>query len=112
MDEVRKILPLFVAMMLVLTGWSGMAHAAEAAGGHLAGIEFAMHAPGDGDEVPADGDKSVPHHHTICHGDDIGQPASVITPAAYAGMAQGLFVAPIRALITADANIAPRPPQA
>ena len=33
------------------------------------------HTNGDGDEVPADGDKGYPHHHGSCHGHHIGVPA-------------------------------------
>ncbi|ATY31957.1 hypothetical protein [Sphingomonas psychrotolerans] len=31
----------------------------------------AAHAEGDADEVPADGDRSVPHHHGTCHGHNL-----------------------------------------
>jgi hypothetical protein len=55
------MLPFFACLMLLLlTGWAGMAHAAEIAGGSIGGVELGVHAPGDGDEVPADGDNARP----------------------------------------------------
>jgi hypothetical protein len=59
------MLPLLACLMLVLTAWTGMAHAAE-----LRGVEtrdVTVHVAGDGDEVPADADKAYPHHHASCH---------------------------------------------
>ena len=70
----RAFLPFLTCLMLVLTSFSGMAHAADLAGGNIAGVEFTIHAAGDIDEVPSDADKSVPHHHNYCHGHDIGAP--------------------------------------
>src|SRR3546814_14940055 len=61
--------------MLVLTSFSGMAHAADLAGGSIAGVEFTIHTDGDIDQVPSDSDKNVPHHHNYCHGPDVGAPA-------------------------------------
>jgi hypothetical protein len=72
---VRAFLPLLTCLMLVLTSFSGMAHAADLAGGSIAGVEFTVHTAGDIDEVPSDADKNVPHHHNYCHGHDVGAPA-------------------------------------
>src|SRR3546814_18457500 len=52
-----------------------MAHAADLAGGSIAGVEFTIHTDGDIDQVPSDSDKNVPHHHNYCHGHDVGAPA-------------------------------------
>src|SRR3546814_4100455 len=65
---VRAFLPLLTCLMLVLTSFSGMAHAADLAGGSIAGVEFTIHTDGDIDQVPSDSDKNVPHHHNYCHG--------------------------------------------
>ena len=35
---------------------------------------MAAHAPGDGDEVPADADKGYPHHHASCHEHHVNTP--------------------------------------
>ena len=63
----RKLVPFLTCLMLVLTTWAGMAHAAEAGGVEMSRTELAAHASGDGDEVPADADKGYPHHHASCH---------------------------------------------
>jgi hypothetical protein len=106
------LLPFLACLMLVLTTWSGMAHAAETAGGSFDGFTFAAHAPGDGDEVPADSDNALPHHHGICHGHDIGVPARTPTPPfdATAGLCPTEMSA--RVLTAVEGNVALRPPQA
>lgn len=108
----RKLLPLLGCLMLVLTGFAGMAHAAEAAGGSVLGIELTVHAPGDGDEVPADSDNGMPHHHNACHGHDVGTPATIC-----GSQATLLTVDPERgqlrtSLPDAGGGVLPRPPQA
>jgi hypothetical protein len=71
----RKLLPLLACLMLVLTGWSGVAHAAESMMcGELTQAEEATHIAGDGDEVPADADKGYPHHHAACHDHQVAAP--------------------------------------
>ncbi|QHD69602.1 hypothetical protein GS397_22870 [Sphingobium yanoikuyae] len=69
--------------MLVLTSFSGMAHAADLAGGSIAGVEFTVHTAGDSDEVPSDADKSVPHHHNFCHGHDVGAQMRTVVDYAH-----------------------------
>lgn len=107
-----RLLPLMSCLMLLLISWSSMAHAAESVGGKLAGIAFTVHAPGDGDEVPADGDTGFPHHHSACHSHDTAHPAIAVEPgySACAGDRSFRFVA--RILTAADQNVALRPPQA
>jgi hypothetical protein len=108
----RKLVPLLACLMLVLTAWAGMVHAAEAGGVEMSRTETAVHAPGDGDEVPADADKAYPHHHASCHehhadtpvvGTMIGRTlvASTIPPAVRS-----------RALSGHDTEAGLRPPQA
>jgi len=99
--------------MLVLTCWAGMTHAAEAAGGRIADFQVAVHAPGDGDEVPGDGDNALPHHHGSCHGHDIGAP--ILPPSAAFHCTTGRApqaMADDRVLIAAEGSVALRPPQA
>jgi len=108
----RKLLSLLACLMLVLTGFAGMAHAAEAAGGSVLGIELTVHAPGDGDEVPADSDNGLPHHHNACHGHDVGTPATIIgsqDTVATNDPEQGHLRTP---LPEARGGVLPRPPQA
>ena len=108
----HKLLPLMSCLMLLLIGWSSMAHAAEPVGGNLAGIAFTVHAPGDGDEVPADGDTGVPHHHGVCHSHDTAHPAMAAEPAYSACLSNRGFVFRARILTAADQNVALRPPKA
>ena len=72
----RKLLPFLACLMLVLTGWNGVAHAAESmACVEVQQTDAAMHMAGDCDEVPADADKGYPHHHATCHGHHVAAPA-------------------------------------
>ena len=81
----RAFLPFLTCLMLVLTSFSGMAHAADLAGGSIAGVEFTVHTAGDIDQVPSDSDKNVPHHHNYCHGHDVGAPARTTSAASLDG---------------------------
>lgn len=107
----RRLLPLIACLMLVLTGLTSVAHAAEPVGGSVEGLELAFHAPGDADEVPADSDNGLPHHHTICHGHDLGTPSPTIAEplCPLAAALRGGSAA--RALVALDASVNPRPPQ-
>ncbi|WP_420136771.1 hypothetical protein [Sphingomonas sp.] len=108
----RKLLPILACLMLVLTGWSGMAHAAEAAGGRIGSVAFTVHMPGDGDEVPGDSDNALPHHHGGCHGHDVGAPIIAPPPTFYCvdKDAAPSCASPILAAISP--GVAARPPQA
>ena len=69
----RTLLPFFAGLMMVLTAWSGMAHAAEAAGCRAAPtFETIGHIDGDSDQTPGDGENGTPHHHAGCHGHHVG----------------------------------------
>lgn len=71
----RKLLPFLACLMLVLTGWNGVAHATESVTcEELTQAEAATHIAGDGDEVPADADKGYPHHHAACHDHQVAAP--------------------------------------
>lgn len=98
--------------MLVLTGMSGMAHAAEVAEGSIAGIQFTVHSDGDGDEVSADADKDYPHHHTVCHGHDVGEPIQSAMPRTNPIAAIRPTGGPVVHLVGTGSLVALRPPQA
>ena len=108
----RKLLPLLACLMLVLTGFAGMAHAAEVAGGSMFGIELTVHAAGDGDEVPADSDNGLPHHHNACHGHDVGTPAFAAGPKAMVLKIDPDSGSETTELANAHQSVNPRPPQA
>ena len=109
----RKLLPFLACLMLVLTGWTGIAHAAEG----VACIEApqanaAMEMAGDCDEVPADADKAYPHHHGGCHGHHVGVPiASDSTgPASSVRVTASVWRNAPKAPVASDPAL--RPPQA
>lgn len=71
----RRILPFISSLMLILVLWTGsVAHAAEAMGCAEISSSATGHFDGDSDEVPSDGDKATPHHHSACHGHCVGAP--------------------------------------
>lgn len=109
----RALLPFLACLMLVLTVWSGVAHATEIAGSVEASFsEMFAHVDGDGDQVPADADKGYPHHHASCHGHDVGTPLSsrMTVPMRIAENNFGVRTFP--AIVSHDGEQALRPPQA
>jgi len=108
----RALLPFIACLMLVLAGWASVAHAAEAAGGSIAGIAITQHLPGDGDEVPADRDNALPHHHGLCHGHDLGTPAAAVAPLPSDRHARIRPIMVADALYGIPASMIPRPPRA
>jgi len=63
---------LVVCLFVGMVGAS-VAHAAETRGEPTSATAW-LHVAGDADEVPADSDKSTPHHHDVCHGHDLAAP--------------------------------------
>ncbi len=109
----RKLLPLLACLMLVLTGWTSMAHAAEPIGCvETASADLATHGAGDTDEVPADDGKGYPHHHGTCHGHTITAPTAPAGALHAIDRRARLFVAANRPLSSSGADPALRPPQA
>ncbi|WP_294216261.1 hypothetical protein [uncultured Sphingomonas sp.] len=108
----RKLVPFLACLMLVLTTWAGMAHAAEAGGVETSRLEMAAHAPGDGDEVPADSDKGYPHHHASCHEHHVNTPT--VRAASIPVAVTSTMPSPVhsRALSGRDIEADLRPPQA
>lgn len=65
------------ALMLVLMIWTGSAaHAAEQLDCLPVAAETIGHYDGDSDQVPADPDKGVAHHHAGCSGHQLAGPAN------------------------------------
>jgi hypothetical protein len=110
--RMRKLLPFLACLMLVLTTWAGMAHAAEAGNVETSSIELAAHASGDGDEVPADADTGYPHHHASCHEHFVNTPTvqAATIPASVASAVPPPV--PSRTLSGRDTEADLRPPQA
>jgi hypothetical protein len=108
----RKLVPFLACLMLVLTTWAGMAHAAEAGGVEMSGTEMAAHSPGDGDEVPADTDKGYPHHHASCHEHHVNTPNVRTTISPMVAASTSPSKSRSRALSGHDGEAALRPPRA
>jgi len=65
------IMGLFLAL-----GTGAVAHAKEGFGCETAETSLsAGHSEGDGDQVPADADNGMPHHHGGCHGHHVSTDA-------------------------------------
>ena len=73
----RRFLTMVGTLMLVVLVFTGTtAHAAEAFGCIEVRADSAGHFDGDRDEVPADADKGVAHHHGGCAGHCVAVPAT------------------------------------
>lgn len=109
----RRLLPFLACLMLVLTAWVGVAHAAEIGGCiETSQYEAASHVDGDGDQVAGDVDKGYPHHHGSCHAHHMSAPDSD-TLSGTTGLASSTLASFDSAtLVGRDADTALRPPQA
>lgn len=72
----------------------------------------AGHTDGDGDQVPADGDKGYPHHHGGCHGHHIAAPFEKMAAPTTASANSNRRAARVVILVASNADPALRPPQA
>lgn len=108
---VRTLLPFVACLMVLLTSCVGMIHAAEAAGSSTKGVALVLHSRGDGDEVAADRDSAVPHHHSICHGHDVATPAVSLAAPLFAARGIQRPFPKTRSLVGAEAAVRLRPPQ-
>lgn len=109
----HRITSLFACVMLLLTVWSGPAHAVQLAGcDEPIASEMLMHAEGDCDEVPSDQHKAYPHHHDGCHGEHVGaavRSEDLIEPML---AAQAYAPAHMAAFVDHRADTTLRPPRA
>lgn len=106
----RGLLPSIGAFLLVLMLWTGTVHAAETFGCIEVTSESAGHFDGDRDQIPADSDKAVPHHHGGCHGHHVGiaDETGLAGTASIDGMT--LALRPHDASAGAEPDTALRPP--
>lgn len=73
---VRRWTALLGSLLLVLMLWTGtVAHAAEQLDCVPVAADTLGHYEGDSDQVPADPDKGVAHHHAGCGGHQIAAPS-------------------------------------
>lgn len=101
---------LFGALMLVLMLWSGSAaHAVEELNCNPVAAETIGHYEGDTDQVPADPDMGVAHHHAGCSGHQLAAPLdSMGLDIAITGVAKP-YVRPLTGLpdVVPDAELRP-----
>lgn len=73
--QMRKLLPFLACLMLVLTGWTGAACAAENVMClEVQHVDTAVQMAGNCGEAPADVDKGHLHQHAACHGHHVAAP--------------------------------------
>lgn len=107
----RSVLTLLACLMLVMTGWSGAAQAADFGCNEVAD-QMAVHVAGDCDEVPADADRNYPHCHTGCHGHHVATPIPARVPGQAAAMTSAYASAAEPTLTSHQIDQTLRPPQA
>ena len=106
----RRWLSSISALLLVLMVWTGTAHAAETFRCIEVSSESTGHFDGDRDEVPADADKAVPHHHGGCNGHHVAV-ADESASAGSAFMDRAALALPLHdASPSAEPEAALRPP--
>jgi len=109
----RRLLPFLACLMLVLTTWVGVAHAAEVGGCiETSQYEAALHIDSDGDQVAADADKGYPHHHGSCHAHHMSAPDSDALDGITGPTGATLVSFDGAALVGRNADTALRPPRA
>ncbi|MET3710867.1 hypothetical protein ABIC65_001569 [Sphingomonas trueperi] len=102
---------LLIVLFAVALTTSGAVHAREAPDSTAIACGGEAHADGDRDQVPADGDQNMPHHHGGCHGHAVGLEAGSPAPFLHLNLA-GLAVAPsAAALASLLIDPALRPPR-
>ncbi|WP_157190335.1 hypothetical protein [Novosphingobium sp. Rr 2-17] len=105
---------LFATLMLMVSiGAVSIAHAVEpvaSIGEHTA--HLLGHEAGDADEVPADIDKSYPHHHSACHDHMVDVTGAIATPAGCDRMVARLLPGSDETLPDAASDAPRRPPRA
>lgn len=104
----RRFLPFISAILVLLTFWAGtVARAAEPS---VTPVAAAAHFDGDHDQVPADEHGPVPHHHGICHADQIGLTSANVAPMAEPVCVRAERPSAAPSLSSAEPGSALRPP--
>lgn len=108
----RRLLPLLGCLTLLLMMWTGgAAHAAEALGCASTSVnEASVHFDGDQDQVPADSDSPVPHHHGGCHGHHASIPLSASPVGLVSGDEAAIGLTIARGFTGTEPDSALRPP--
>ena len=111
--SMRRLLPLLACLMLVLTAWVGVAHAAEVGGCiETSQYQAGSHVDDDGKLITADADKGYPHHHGSCHAHHMSAPDANSLAGRAGPTCSTLATTADATLVGRDADTALRPPQA
>ncbi len=98
-----------VACSLVATA---TVHAREAMGLPTISCSGEAHADGDRDQVPADADQGIPHHHGTCHGHAFALEADAQAAVQRQRLSSQVFARRGRSLASLSVDPALRPPRA
>lgn len=71
---------LLLALLAVALTVSSAVHAREALGSAAIACGGEAHVDGDADQVPADADQGLPHHHANCHGHAVALETQASSP--------------------------------
>ena len=113
--SVRAFFSILAALLLLTSlGFSTLAHARDSIG--CAAMTPSATMPIEADcsmvAVPADADRGYPHHHTVCHGDQIAAFDDEAKVPAWSGKAERLAAGRTSSLAAAASRVALEPPQA
>lgn len=100
---------LLLACSLVVTA---TVHAREALGVSAMSCSGEAHAEGDGDQVPADTDQGVPHHHGTCHGHAFALETDAQSAVQRQRPSSQIFARHGQSLVSLSLDPALRPPRA
>ncbi|WP_448664003.1 hypothetical protein ACG3SL_04805 [Sphingomonas sp. CJ20] len=107
----RRAWLLLIALFAVALTTSAVVHAREAPGSAMIACGGEVHADGDADQVPANADQDVPHHHGGCHGHAVGLEAGTPAPVLHSGRAGGAVAPRASVLASLLTDPALRPPR-
>ena len=87
-------------------------HAREALGTPEISCSGETHVDGDRDQVPADADQGIPHHHATCHGHAVALEAGSQAAAKRQRLSSQIFARRGQSLASLSVDPTLRPPRA
>jgi hypothetical protein len=102
---------LLIFLFAVAMTTSATVHAREAPGSTAIACSGEAHTDGDSDQVPADADQGMPHHHGGCHGHTVALEAGAPAPVLHSRLAGRVAASPASILASLLIDPALRPPR-
>ncbi|MGN7999685.1 hypothetical protein [Sphingomonas sp. 22176] len=102
---------LLIVLFAVALTTSGAVHAREAPSNTSIACGGEAHADGDNDQVPADADQDMPHHHGGCHGHAVALEATPSAPILHSTLTGNTVAPSASVLISLPIDPALRPPR-